>query len=107
MSAGTRTPQAQPVLTPAPVAGAVPSFRVGGARSGYALAHLVPRTSKLADLLQLEQPAWLRAAAVQAAAHAMSGGEAISIAGGPGYDLAALALVQSFGRLPLPRRYVA
>ena len=80
----------------------MPSFESSGARSGYTLAHLVPRTSKLADLVQLEEPAWLRSAVERATAHALSGGEVVSIAGGPGFDLTALALLRGFGRLPLP-----
>ena len=54
---------------------------------------------QVSDVLQLEEPSWLRPAAARAMRHAMSGGEALSIAGGPGFDLAALALLVSFKRL--------
>ena len=95
------TARLQRSLSEAAHHGAMPSFEDDGARSGYTLAHLAPRASKLADLLQLEDPAWLRAAVVRAIRHARSGGGgvALSIAGGPGFDLAALALLVDFGRL--------
>ena len=100
---GEATSRLQRALSSAAHNGTMPDFGSSGARSGYALAHLVPRTSKLADLLQLQEPAWLAPAAAAALAHATSdGGEAISLAGGPGFDLVVLALLRRFGRLARP-----
>ena len=89
----------QRALSEAAHHGTMPSFADAGARSGYTLAHLAPRVAKLSDVLQLQEPSWLRPAAAYAVRHAMSGGEALSIAGGPGFDVAALALLVSFERL--------
>jgi pentatricopeptide repeat protein len=100
---GEATSRLQRALSSAAHYGTMPCFGSCGARSGYALAHLVPRTSKLADVLQLREPAWLRSAARAAIAHSTSdSGEALSLAGGPGFDLVALALVRRFGRLVPP-----
>ena len=89
----------QRALSEAAHHGTMPSFADAGARSGYTLAHLAPRVAKLSDVLQLQEPSWLRPAATRAVRHAMSGGEALSIAGGPGFDMAALALLVSFEQL--------
>ena len=89
----------QRALSEAAHHGTMPSFADAGARSGYTLAHLAPRVAKLSDVLQLQEPSWLRPAATRAVRHAMSGGEALSLAGGPGFDVAALALLVSFERL--------
>jgi hypothetical protein len=89
----------QRALSEAAHHGTMPSFADAGARSGYTLAHLAPRVAKLSDVLQLQEPSWLRPAAARAVRHAMSGGEALSLAGGPGFDVAALALLVSFERL--------
>ena len=93
------TAHLQRALSEAAHHGTMPSFADAGARSGYTLAHLAPRVAKLSDVLQLQEPSWLRPAATRAVRHAMSGGEALSIAGGPGFDMAALALLVSFERL--------
>ncbi|EOD04818.1 hypothetical protein EMIHUDRAFT_220567 [Emiliania huxleyi CCMP1516] len=92
-------------LSTAAQCGTMPDFGHGGARSGYTLAHLGNRASKVAGLFQLDEPPWLRAALVQGATHGMSGGEVLSVAGGPGFDLVALALVRGFeGLLPADGR---
>merc|ERR1719161_1010347 len=71
----------------------MPSFEQPGARTGYALRNLAPRVAKLADILRLQEPAWLGMAVKQVAE---SGMLMVSIGGGPGFDHAALRLVDAW-----------
>ena len=73
--------------------GEMPSFGSSGARSSYTLSHLPSRAMKVADILRLDAPAWLEDAVGAALLESES---VVSLAAGPGFDAAALALVLNF-----------
>lgn len=80
-------------LTRALKLGEMPSFGSSSARSAYALSHLPTRVMKLAEILRLDAPAWLRTAVRETLSEAEA---VVSLAAGPGFDAAALALALSF-----------
>ena len=87
----TATSDLHRALKVAAKSGRMPSFESSGGRTGYTVQHLQHRVAKSVDTLRLDQPAWL-GHAVDAV---LDGGQMLaSVGGGPGYDHAALRLLQ-------------